>query len=109
MQALCDLYPEVSSVTSKYNFYDSETDKLSRSSEERKLNLELLYNMKVNCMCWECVSGGYDLDNILYTAVKEKRTEITGSIKCMGWQDKQRINKHRCFTRLEYFLNIEYK
>jgi hypothetical protein len=101
-------YPEVSSIHSRYNFYDSEADKLTSSIEERELNLDHVSHFQVSCICWECVNGGYDLNRIVHTAIKDRLSNITGTLRCQGWQDKQRINKHRCYTKLEYFFTFTY-
>lgn len=108
MSSLRVRFPEINSITARYNFYDSETDKLTRATEEKEINLDSVHDIQVKCICWECVNGGYDLSTVFYGAIKDKLTETTGSQRCMGWQDRSRINQHRCYTRLEYIFTITY-
>ncbi|GMX64437.1 hypothetical protein Elgi_37060 [Paenibacillus elgii] len=108
MNSIRNDYPEVSSIRTKYNFYDSETDKLTREIEERELNLDHIKQFHVDCICWECVNGGYDLNTIVRMSIQDKLPHVAGKMSCQGWQDRQRINKHRCYTKLEYFFTFTY-
>lgn len=109
MDSIRQDYPEVDSIICKFKFYDSDTGRLSKSIEERGLNLDGVSHFQVNCIAWECVNGGFDLNRIVHLSIKNRLPEVHGSIACRGWQDRGRINKHRCNTRLEYFYSITYR
>ncbi|MEK4006404.1 hypothetical protein [Paenibacillus sp. FSL H3-0333] len=108
MASIREDYPEVLSIKSQFKFYDSETGRLTNTTDQRDINLDFYPHFNINCICWECVNGGHDLNMIIHTSIKERITDVTGSSICQGWQDRQRINRHRCNTRLEYFYSIEY-
>ena len=61
------------------------------------------------CQDYECVNGGFELDNVVLNMIRDGRTEATGEIVCQGWQDRERIGQHRCFRELHYAIKCSYK
>lgn len=54
----------------------------------------------IKCPMRECVEGGFDL-RAQYNR-SELDVECSGASVCQGWQDKERINKHRCLCKLQW-------
>ena len=54
----------------------------------------------IKCPMRECVGGGFDLRSQFNTS--ELDIGCSDSSVCQGWQDKERINKHRCLCELHW-------
>lgn len=54
----------------------------------------------IKCPMRECVEGGF----VLRSQSNKSELDIgcSGSSLCQGWQDKDRINKHRCLCELQW-------
>lgn len=62
----------------------------------------------IDCPYYECISGGFDLSSAVANLVRIRDTESSGTIICQGWQDRERINKHRCLLKMEYKMTATY-
>jgi hypothetical protein len=102
-----DNYPDVESITFEMNYkdFDNMADLSPDKYEKRPENYA---HFKFDCPCKECIDGGYDLDIIVDKIIKENKNN-TGTIICKGWQDRERINKHRCWCELNYRIVVKYK
>lgn len=49
----------------------------------------------IPCPMCECVNGGFDIKGVDSMEQGQSKTFI-----CQGWQDRERINKHRCLCEL---------
>ena len=56
----------------------------------------------IECPHRECIQGGFNLTFAVSNLVAKGQTESSGTIICQGWQDQERINKHRCLLELNY-------
>lgn len=54
----------------------------------------------VKCPMRECLQGGFDLRSL--RAESGLKIGSSGVLMCQGWQDKERINKHRCLYELHW-------
>jgi len=63
---------------------------------------------KIECAQGECMYGGFDLTTAVREAIRNKTGEISGKFMCMGWQDRERINKHRCLFECHYRIIVAY-
>lgn len=61
------------------------------------------------CPHVECVSGGFNISSAVSELVDKNGKETSGEITCQGWQDKERINKHRCMLKMQYRIMASYK
>ena len=104
---LKERYPQVSSIAVEMDFKnpdwggDPDSKKESYSQESKAF-------FKIDCPHVECISGGFDLSNAISTLISSKSDRAEGSIVCQGWQDKERINKHRCLLELKYTIIVNY-
>jgi len=57
----------------------------------------------------ECIAGGFDLSDAVSDVVVTRRDESSGTILCKGWQDRERLNQHRCFLEMKYKITATYK
>lgn len=57
------------------------------------------------CPYGECVNGGYDLKNVIERAVKYPDKQAREKLTCNGWQDAERVGKHRCL--LEALIEVK--
>jgi hypothetical protein len=54
------------------------------------------------------VDGGHDLTGPIDEMIGEHGAECSGTIRCQGWQDRERIGKHRCWCELTYTVKCVY-
>jgi hypothetical protein len=63
---------------------------------------------EIECPYYECISGGFNLSSAVIKLVNTRGTESSGTIICQGWQDRERINKHRCLLKMKYKITATY-
>lgn len=63
---------------------------------------------EMECPHRECVIGGFDFSSTIRTSVKSKLSSATGEILCQGWQDRERIYKHKCLLKAQYIICVDY-
>lgn len=57
---------------------------------------------QVQCPHRECVGGGFNLLDAVSKLVNDGLKEATEAITCQGWQDHERISRHRCLLKMNY-------
>lgn len=102
-----DRYPFVKTIQLCLEFHDSESGR-EESKETRNLLPEHSALFELPCGYWECVQGGFDLGAPIDTMLTKRQPSISGELVCQGWQDRERIEKHRCLRKLIYRVNAEY-
>lgn len=101
-------YPQVDKIVFKFHYHDS--DGLAEDSEETfNRNPESYAYFEFECPYRECIDGGFDLSKEVTEMLKSKKEEIDGEKICMGWQDRERVNKHRCWCELTFEIKATYK
>ncbi len=105
---LREKYPEVTGLVIKMSFkdYDERSNPKPRQVE---FSQESKAFFKIDCPYRECVSGGFDFSSAIDELVTSHLDKLDGTITCQGWQDKERIGKHRCFLELSYTIFAKYK
>lgn len=78
------------------------------SSKTLELHPKQSLQLNIKCPYVSCVNGGFDLTGKVETAIVNKETEIKINSVCQGWQDRRRINKHRCLCHLNCKAEIGY-
>ncbi len=61
------------------------------------------------CPYWECVMGGFSFAPAVYSAVQSRKDSISGTERCQGWQDIERMYKHGCRLKAHYEIEIAYR
>ncbi|MCS4505625.1 hypothetical protein NYO91_16180 [Arhodomonas aquaeolei] len=106
-QLIRDLYPSLDSLFVEMTFNNPDWGgDPSPKTELRKRDSKAFF--KVQCPHYECVHGGFDLSNAVAQLVKNADKYSVGEITCQGWQDQERINKHRCLLRMKYKIVATY-
>lgn len=77
--------------------------------QEHKFSQESKAFFDFECPYIECVSGGFNISEAVSDLVDNNGNEASGEITCQGWQDKERIHKHRCLLRMQYKIIASYK
>ena len=99
-----ELYPGIESIRMHLEFSDMD---MQGNPEPADFTYEP--NSKAHferpCPYRECINGGFDLSQGISHAVRSNQ-EITGELTCQGWQDSERINKHRCLLKCEYRISV---
>jgi hypothetical protein len=83
----------ISSVKLMLRFQDS--DKLGPIIE-KEINLSKDDDYRIACPMRECVGGGFNLSESIKNPGQQEPQV------CLGWQDRERINQHRCLCKLSY-------
>lgn len=105
---LKDKYPHLNELNIQMSFKepdwgDDPEDKVVSFSRESKAFFE------IECPHVECINGGFDLATSVSDLVDKGITEASGSITCKGWQDLERINKHRCLLKMNFVIRAKYR
>lgn len=104
---ILDRFPGVDSIQITVTFKEPDwgTDpdykklEYSRSSKA---------SFKLPCPHVECVRGGFNFSNVIRDMVDKEKEGAQGTFSCQGWQDRERINKHRCLLQASYHVKITY-
>lgn len=76
-----------------------KSDMVGPYSKEKVITARM-DDLIIECPMRECVDGGFNLG--IQRNGSGLEIGCSGSIVCQGWEDKQRINKHRCLCELHY-------
>lgn len=104
---IVEIFPSFESVWIEMEFADgwgemSPTSRVLHRDDAR----DYVY---IECPNRECVDGGFDLTGAVHKALRTGESIAEGQARsCQGWQDRERIGKHRCLTRLTYRMEIRY-
>lgn len=102
-----DRYPRVKILILELNYKD--TNGLAQPFHKSySLTPENSAFFKYNCPYRECIEGGHDLTQPISDMLKNNKVECSGKISCQGWQDRERIGKHRCLCELTYKVTVTY-
>jgi hypothetical protein len=103
---IADSFPNLCSVRLSLSFSDPDRVILPQVSNlERGPEHSAYFREKCT---HECVGGGFDLTPVIEKMVKRKEADTSGTMKCEGWQDPERIGRHRCGCQLEYKISCIY-
>ncbi|MCK4913426.1 MAG: hypothetical protein KAS69_02370 [Planctomycetes bacterium] len=105
---LKEKYPKVTNISVEMSFKDND-ERSNPKPQQVEFSQESKAFFKIECPCHECVSGGFDFSSAINELVTSHLDKLDGTITCQGWQDKERINKHRCFLKLNYTIFARYK
>jgi hypothetical protein len=105
---LADEFPHLRSLTMELGQYDGEG--VTRISQmKQSLNLKHTSSIvRIHCGNMDCVRGDFDLTHDLARAVQERRSSVTGELRCQGWRSESVVDKIQCGRILRYKLNFEY-
>jgi hypothetical protein len=106
---LSDRFPKLKSLSLDLGHYDSVG--LSRTSQVKyTLNLKHARSVfRIDCSNPECVCGDFDLSEQIDDAVTERRQDVTGELRCVGWLSKTTVDQVRCGKILRYRLTLAYE
>lgn len=105
--SISDIYPNVSKIIVKCysksgSFDGSEID----SVIVRHLNDKSLFVVK--CPNISCTDIGFDLGGDVRDVIRSRKSSSSGTKKCNGWEDSERIGKHECLSEIEFTITVEY-
>ncbi|RCR59489.1 hypothetical protein DTW68_22620 [Vibrio harveyi] len=65
-------------------------------------------NLSLDCPYKSCVDGGFDVSSEVQNLVKKRGQSLRVTQTCQGWQDRRRINKHRCLCEMQCDVTVIY-
>ncbi len=103
---MTECYPEIASVKIELTFKDPDCygDPAPKTLTFGPQQNAYFY---MQCPYRECVQGGFDFSQGVKEAINKQSNEAIGRILCDGWQDQERINKHRCMLSVSYRVTVE--
>ena len=106
-QYIEEKYPNVAELKIKSRFEDGDGVCQPKEQERVFKSTQRAY-FDLPCPFKECVHGGFDLLGAVDDAVRAGQLESSGTAICMGWQDRERVNKHRCRLKMTYEIQVQY-
>ena len=101
-------YPKVTDVNIEMSYEDPD-GLCNFNPEQRKYSQKDKAFFNIKCPSVECVSGGFDLSLEVDKLVSSHLDKLEGTVLCQGWLDKERINRSRCWLKLDYTISAKYK
>lgn len=102
-----DKFPTLASLSIDMTFQEPDWGK-NPEPRNQSFGPESKAFFDMECPYVECISGGFDLSSAVSKLVDSGDTELPGTITCQGWQDIERIKKHRCLLKMEYKITAIY-
>jgi hypothetical protein len=101
-------YPDVEEIVIELTFFDP--DEMDPPDSQRKILIPSQRSyFEITCPFRECINGGFNLTSVVSTLISDRRREELGTSYCQGWQDQERVNKHRCLLKLQYCIAVRYR
>ena len=97
----------VSSIAIDLNFEDIDVWPGNPAPKTLTFKPEQKAHFHMPCPYRECVWGGFNFSEGVREAIKSPSNEATGRVLCQGWQDEERINKHRCLLVANYKVTVQ--
>ena len=106
--SLAERFPGLKAVTVELGHYDAEG--VSRNSQIKyTANVVRAKSFfRVGCHNPECIGGDFDLSPALAEAVDARHTNVSGELRCRGWQSKTTMDAVLCGKILRYTLTLGY-
>jgi len=105
---LAERYPAVASIRINVQF---STDSLIHGTPQPKeLNFRPDEKAYFHLQCpWknQCVHGGFDFSEGVQQALKSSTNAAEGRLLCEGWEDQERIGRHRCMLEALYRVTVQ--
>jgi len=106
-QLIRKVYPDVERIVIDLSFQDFD-EKCNPSPKQLIFTPESKAFFEIECPFLECVLGGFDFSSDVRRCIESKTNSISGESKCHGWQDRERINKHRCLLKAHFTISVNY-
>jgi hypothetical protein len=100
---ISEVCPNIESIEIKMQFTNPDDKNTFEKNIVLKKDMKAYF--KYDCPYRECINGGYDLNDIINKAIESPNKQAEGKLICQGWQDKERVNKHKCL--LEALVKIK--
>ena len=105
---IAEKYPQIAAIGLDITYEDYDGDR-SRAAQQMNFSLQAPAFFEFNCPLRECVLGGFNFGSIVGGAIEEKAPGKSGTVSCPGWQDRERLHKHRCYLKAYYVLRLQYR
>lgn len=103
-----EAFPKLNSLTISMTFKNPDWGG-DPAPQEHNFSQESKASFDFECPHLECVSGGFNISGAVLELVNNNGKETSGETTCQGWQDKERINKHRCMVKMQFKIIASYK
>lgn len=105
---ISEVYPEVEQIVIDYAV--EHRSAFGISNDSRKITCAPSHTcvFEVNCLNCECTCGYFNLKDEVWSMVRSKETERTGTMHCKGSEAPDHMYQS-CGGNLEYKITIAYK
>lgn len=104
-RAIRESYPDVSEIAIRYKA-------TSMCGEKRVVEGSRLYKptdkdvFLIPCPNGTCTGIGFDLSSEVDNAIESKISPYTGTMKCDGYEDKERFDNYKCDSFVEFEIIV---
>lgn len=100
-----EIFPDITKINVNIEFVDPD-DCSKTFKKDQSWGADSKAIFEVSCPYRECVDGGYDFKSVISSLYESGESEYNGELVCQGWQDQERIGKHRCLLTAKYTLRL---
>jgi len=106
---LQEKFASLAALSIKYNYLNPDGSPRHREVKFT-VNVERASAVvRVDCLNPDCVGGDFDLSDALAQAVHIRQREVSGELRCEGWQDRFSIDHVLCHQRIAFEIALEYQ
>ncbi len=103
-----DFYPQVEKIVIHHECEHRSFCGISHDEGTRTINPQNEVYFLLECQNRECTSAGFDLRDVVSSAIHSRQTEVTGEMHCEG-QEAPDHPEQRCSGKLKYTIKIFFK
>ncbi len=104
---LIEVSANVSKVVVEYHSKSGSFDEFEVDGK-----IEVMPNSKfiflIGCPNGTCTDIGFDLVGEVRELIRKRQSSASGKKICAGWEDEERIGRHRCLSEIEFTITVEY-
>lgn len=99
-------HPNVRVIEISVDYKDPDGWAGDPKSEVHTFGPEQKAFFQTRCPYRECVNGGFNYAEGVRLALESPSNEASGRVSCDGWQDQERINRHRCMLGASFKVSV---
>lgn len=107
-RSICEVHPNVEKIVIEYHVEHRSAFGINEDScqviyEQHQFNV-----FEVDCLNRECTCGYFNLKDVVWNMIQDKKTTCSGKISCKGSEAPDHLYQS-CGGSLEYCISITYK
>ena len=103
-----DVYPRVEKIEIEYLIEHNSFVGYNKKEEKKTLTPQSGMCFVIECLNRECTSIGFDLSQVVSSAIHNHETEVSGTMRCQG-KEAPDHPRQSCSGTLKFTIRITYK